>query len=261
VRIATWNVNSIRARLDRVDEWLEGMQPDVCCFQETKVADAAFPAERFVERGYEVAHHGDGRWNGVAIASRVGLADVVRGFCGDAGVEGAEPRLISATCGGVRVMSVYVPNGRSIESEHFAAKLAFLRRLREHLDDSCNPEGAAVLCGDFNVAPTDMDVFDPAHFEGSTHVTAEEREALANVLGFGLVDVLRAAYPDTPGLFSWWDYRAGDFHAGRGMRIDLILATRILAAAVGSALVDRNARKGQQPSDHAPVVIDVNYPC
>jgi exodeoxyribonuclease-3 len=256
MRIATWNVNSIRARLDRVDGWLEEMAPDVCCFQETKVADDAFPAERFANRGYEVAHHGDGRWNGVAIASRVGIADVVRGFSGSVAADGAEPRLVSATCGGVRVMSVYVPNGRAIESEHFVAKLLFLRRLRQHLDDSCDPNGAGVLCGDFNVAPTDVDVFDPAHFEGSTHVTTEEREALAGVLGFGLIDVLRAAYPETTGLFSWWDYRAGDFHAGRGMRIDLVLATRLVADRVSFAIVDRNARKGKQPSDHAPVIVE-----
>ena len=242
MRIATWNVNSMRARLDRVEEWLEQVEPDVCCFQETKLADDAFPADRFEKLGYEVAHHGDGRWNGVAIASRVGLTDVVRGFAGRGETsEPAECRLISATCAGVRVMSVYVPNGRAVESEHFQAKLAFLHDLRRHLDATCDPRDAVVLCGDFNVAPEDIDVFDPAFFVGATHVTPEERDALAEVLGFGLTDVFRACYPGTPRLFSWWDYRAGDFHSGRGMRIDLVLATRVLADQVTFALVDRNA--------------------
>ena len=187
MRIATWNVNSMKARLDRVEEWLAQVAPEVCCFQETKLADAAFPSERFSKLGYEVAHHGDGRWNGVAIASRVGLEDVVRGFAVPGGPdEAAERRLISASCGGVRVMSVYVPNGRSVGSEHFQAKLAFLHDLRLHLDTSCDPGEAVMVCGDFNVAPQDIDVFDPAFFVGATHVTPEERAALAEVLGFGL---------------------------------------------------------------------------
>jgi exodeoxyribonuclease-3 len=258
MRIATWNVNSMRARLDRVTEWLREVQPDVCCFQETKLADDAFPTASFAELGYEVAHHGDGRWNGVAIASRVGLDDIEPGFRGDAAsTEGApESRLVGATCGGVRVMSVYVPNGRAVGTEHFAAKLDFLGRLRRHLDNCCDPSEAVVLCGDFNVAPADIDVFDPAFFVGATHVTPEERTALAGVLDFGLTDVFRACYPDTPRLFTWWDYRAGDFHSGRGMRIDLVLATRVLAEKSTFALVDRNARKGKQPSDHAPVLVD-----
>ena len=256
MRIATWNVNSMKARLDRVTEWLAEIEPDVCCFQETKLADGAFPSERFADLGYEVAHHGDGRWNGVAIASRLGLAEVVRGFAGSGPAdEAAERRLISATCGGVRVMSVYVPNGRTVASEHFQAKLEFLDRLRQHLDASCDPMGAVVLCGDFNVAPEDIDVFDPAHFVGATHVTPEERGSLAEVMSFGLTDVFRAAYPATPRLFSWWDYRAGDFHSGRGMRIDLVLATRRLADRVEFTFIDRNTRKGKQPSDHAPVVV------
>jgi len=258
VRIATWNVNSMRARLDRVEQWLEQAEPDVCCFQETKLADDAFPTDRFEKLGYEVAHYGDGRWNGVAIASRIGLEDVEAGFRGEEATGAlAERRLIGATCGGVKVMSVYVPNGRAVGTEHFDAKLEFLRRLRQHLDARCQPSDAVVLCGDFNVAPDDIDVFDPAFFEGATHVTREEREALAEVLRFGLTDVVRAAYPDTPRLFTWWDYRAGDFHSGRGMRIDLVLATRLLANQVTFVLIDRNARKGKQPSDHAPVVVDV----
>jgi exodeoxyribonuclease-3 len=261
MRIATWNVNSMRARLERVEEWLEMVEPDVCCFQETKLADGAVPTDRFEKLGYEVAHHGDGRWNGVAIASRVGLAEIERGFTGGGDAkDSAECRLISATCGKVRVMSVYVPNGRSVESEHFQAKLAFLHDLRHHLDTTCEPSEAVVICGDFNVAPADIDVFDSAYFVGATHVTPQERDALAEVLDFGLIDVFRAEYPETPRLFTWWDYRAGDFHSGRGMRIDLVLATRPLADHVTFALVDRNARKGKQPSDHAPVIIEARFP-
>ena len=259
--VATWNVNSMKARLDRVEEWLSQLEPDVCCFQETKLADSAFPTERFAALGYEVAHHGDGRWNGVAIASRVGLKDVERGFDGGGEeAEAAERRLISATCNGVRVMSVYVPNGRAVGSEHFQAKLEFLHDLRRHLDATCDPSGPVLLCGDFNVAPDDIDVFDPAYFVGATHVTPKERGALAELMSFGLTDVFRTSYPDTPRLFSWWDYRAGDFHSGRGMRIDLVLATRVIADKVRFVLIDRNARKGKQPSDHAPVVVDVLYP-
>jgi exodeoxyribonuclease-3 len=258
MRVATWNVNSMKARLERVEEWLSQIEPDVCCFQETKLADGAFPTERFADLGYEVAHHGDGRWNGVAIASRVGLTHVERGFGG--GGEAAERRLISATCNGVRVMSVYVPNGRAVGSEHFEAKLEFFHQLRQYLEATCDPGGAALLCGDFNVAPGDIDVFDPAHFVGATHVTPEERGVLAELMRFGLTDVFRASYPDTPRLFSWWDYRAGDFHSGRGMRIDLVLATRVLADQVVFVLIDRNARKGKQPSDHAPVVVEVAFP-
>lgn len=255
MRIATWNVNSMKARLERVEEWLREVEPDVCCFQETKLADAAFPTMAFAALGYEVAHHGDGRWNGVAIASRLGLSDIAAGFFGEEHREGAECRLLSANCGPMRVMSVYVPNGRAVGTEHFEAKLAFLHKLRRHLDDTCDPTSPVVLSGDFNVAPADIDLYDPARFVGSTHVTPEERAALADVMGFGLVDVLRAAYPETPRLFTWWDYRAGDFHSGRGMRIDLVLATRPLAERVNFVLVDRNARKGKLPSDHAPIII------
>ena len=260
MRIATWNVNSMRARLDRVEEWLGQAVPDVCCFQETKLADDAFPVDRFRKLGYEVAHHGDGRWNGVAIASRIGLDDVAAGFAGSEQAALAERRLIGATCGGVRVMSVYVPNGRAVGTEHFAAKLEFLRDLRRHLDAACDPDDPVVVCGDFNVAPRDIDVFDPALFVGDTHVTGEERDALGELLDFGLTDVFRASYPATPKLFTWWDYRAGDFHSGRGMRIDLVLATRVLAERVTFALVDRNARKGKQPSDHAPLLVDFEGP-
>jgi exodeoxyribonuclease-3 len=253
VRIATWNVNSLPARLFRVEEWIQYAQPDVLCMQETKLADAAFPHGAFAALGYETAHHGDGRWNGVAIASRVGLADVSTGMGSDDDAQG--PRLIAADCGGVRVLSVYVPNGRSLDSEHYPAKLAWLARLRAVVEDTTTPDRPVAVCGDFNVAPEDRDVWDPSQFEGATHVSQLEREALADLQEWGLVDVFRRLYDDDK-LFSWWDYRAGSFHKHQGMRIDLILVTEVLARTTSYGLIDRNARKGQKPSDHAPVFID-----
>jgi exodeoxyribonuclease-3 len=253
VRIATWNVNSLAARLARVEEWIEYAHPDVLCLQETKQADSAFPHAAFAALGYETAHHGDGRWNGVAIASRVGLSGVTRGLGSEDDAQG--PRAIAADCGGVRVMSVYVPNGRSLDSEHYPAKLAWLARVRSVLDETTSPDRPVAVCGDFNVAPEDRDVWDPKQFEGATHVSGPEREALAALQGWGLVDVFRRLYDDD-GLFTWWDYRGGSFHRHQGMRIDLILVTEVLAARATYALIDRNARKGEKPSDHAPVLID-----
>jgi exodeoxyribonuclease-3 len=257
VRIATWNVNSLGARLGRVEEWIEYAHPDVLCLQETKQADSAFPHGAFTALGYETAHHGDGRWNGVAIASRVGLSDVTRGLGSDDDAQG--PRAIAADCGGVRVMSVYVPNGRSLDSEHYPAKLAWLARVRSVLDESSSPDRPVAVCGDFNVAPEDRDVWDPTQFVGATHVSGPEREALADLQKWGLVDVFRRLYDDD-GLFTWWDYRGGSFHRHQGMRIDLILVTEVLAGRTSYALIDRNARKGQKPSDHAPVFIDTSVP-
>ncbi len=253
MRIATWNVNSLKARLPRVEEWLEYARPDVLCIQETKLADSAFPAMAFSALGYESAHHGDGRWNGVAVLSRVGLEDVAAGFGGPADSEG--PRLVAATCGGVRVHSVYVPNGRSVDSEHYVAKLAWLGELRGLLEATCSAGDPVAVCGDFNVAPEDRDVWDPAALVGETHVTEAERVALAALQGWGLVDAFRLRYQEDR-LFTWWDYRAGNFHKGIGMRIDLVLVTEVLAQRCVGALIDRNARKGQQPSDHAPVLVD-----
>jgi exodeoxyribonuclease III len=256
VRIATWNVNSLTARLPRVEEWIAYAQPDVLCLQETKQADAAFPHGAFAALGYETAHHGDGRWNGVAIASRVGLADISTGLGSDAD-DAQGNRLVAADCGGVRVLSVYVPNGRSLDdSEHYPAKLAWLRRLRAFLEETSSPDRPVAVCGDFNVAPEDRDVWDPSKFVGATHVSPPEREALANLEAWGLVDVFRRLY-DEDGLFSWWDYRAGSFHKHQGMRIDLILVTEMLARTATYGLIDRNARKGQKPSDHTPVLVDV----
>ncbi|HXX89920.1 MAG TPA: exodeoxyribonuclease III [Acidimicrobiales bacterium] len=257
MRIATWNVNSLNARLPRVEEWIGYARPDVVCMQETKLADAAFPYGAFATLGYEVAHNGDGRWNGVAIVSRVGLEDVGMGFGTAADDQGC--RLVAATCGGVRVHSVYVPNGRSVGSEHYAAKLEWLADLRDHLEHTCDPADPVAVCGDFNVAPDDRDVWSPAAFEGETHVTPAEREALEQLKAWGLVDAFRLQYEEG-GLFTWWDYRAGNFHKRQGLRIDLVLVTKPLAERFLYALMDRNARKGQQPSDHAPVLVDLRDP-
>jgi len=255
MRIATWNVNSLKVRLPKVEEWLAYARPDVLCMQETKLADSAFPALAFSALGYESAHCGEGRWNGVAVLSRVGLDDVVAGFPGQTTGSGAEARLLWATCGGVRVATVYVPNGRSVGSEHYEAKLAWLERLRAQVEGECDPTANLVVCGDFNVAPDDRDVWDPTKLHGGTHVSPPEREAVAALCAWGLTDVFRQRYPE-PGVYSWWDYRAGDFHQGRGLRIDLVLATEPLAARVSWALIDRQARKGKLPSDHAPVLVD-----
>jgi exodeoxyribonuclease-3 len=256
MRIATWNVNSLTARLPRVEEWIGYARPDVLCLQETKQADAVFPHGAFAALGYEAAHHGDGRWNGVAILSRVGLDGVELGMGSD---DEQGSRLVAADCGGIRVHSVYVPNGRSLDSEHYPAKLAWLGRLKALLEETTGPDQPVVVCGDFNVAPEDRDVWDPAQFEGMTHVSQPERDALADLEAWGLVDVFRRLYAEDE-LFTWWDYRGGSFHRHRGMRIDLILVTEVLAARTTYGLVDRNARKGEKPSDHAPVFIDTTAP-
>jgi exodeoxyribonuclease-3 len=257
VRLVTWNVNSLNARLERVEAWLRECQPDVVCMQETKLADGAFPALAFSALGYESVHHGEGRWNGVAILSRVGLDDVVHGF-GDGEPDDPEARLVTATCGGVRIMSAYVPNGRALDHDHYQYKLRWLERLVGHLDAVARPDGLTAVLGDFNIAPSDLDVWDIRELQDATHVSAPEREALGRLLEWGLHDVFRDRYPDVPKLFSWWDYRAGNFHKGIGMRIDLALASTPLAGKVRGALIDRNARKGKSPSDHAPLVIDLD---
>ncbi len=256
MRIATWNVNSLKARLPKVTEWLERNRVDVLLMQETKLADDAAPGLAFRMSGYELAHHGEGRWNGVAIASRVGLTDARPGFSDEADPDGA--RFVSALCGGVRVASLYAPNGREVGSEFWLAKLLWFARLRAWLD-ARDPAERLVLGGDFNVAPTDLDVWDPAAFQGATHVSAEERAAFGALLDWGLVDVYREHHPEG-GRFSWYDYRAGSFHKGQGMRIAHLLATRPLAARVTAAEIDREARKNPIPSDHAPVLMDVADP-
>jgi exodeoxyribonuclease III len=257
VRIATWNVNSAKQRLPRLLPWLDERRPDVVCLQETKLADDAFAAllgEQLTERGYAVAAHGEVRWNGVAILSRVGLEDVVPGLPGAPGFPRAEARAVAATCGGVRVHCVYVPNGREPDSEHYRYKLAWLAALRDVVGADLVE---TIVCGDMNIAPTDADVFDPAAYVGHTHVTPPERAALAELEALGLRDVLRERWPSER-VFTYWDYRAGMFHQDLGMRIDLVLAAERVAERVRAAWVDRQARKGKGPSDHAPVIVDLD---
>ena len=257
MRIATWNVNSVKQRLPRLLPWLDERSPDVACLQETKLADDAFRdllGVALAERGYEVATHGEASWNGVAILSRVGLEDVVPGLAGGPGFPHPEARALAATCDGVRVLSVYVPNGREPGSDHYEYKLAWLAALREVL--AAGP-AATVVCGDVNIAPADEDVVDPDAYVGETHVTAPEREALAQLQSLGFHDVVRDRWPGER-VFTYWDYRAGMFHRDLGMRIDLILAGDPVAERVRAAWVDRKARKGKGPSDHAPVIVDLD---
>jgi exodeoxyribonuclease III len=257
MRIATWNVNSAKQRLPRLLPWLDERSPDVVCLQETKLADEALLSllgDELADRGYEVAVHGEASWNGVAIFSRVGLEDVVPGLAGAPGFPHQEARALAATCGGIRVFSVYVPNGREPGSEHYEYKLVWLAALRDAV--AAGPE-AALVCGDVNVAPADEDVFDPEAFAGQTHVTAAERAALAELQAVGLHDVVRDRWPGER-VFTFWDYRAGMFHRDLGMRIDLVLATAPVADRVQAAWVDRKARKGKGPSDHAPVIVDLD---
>ena len=257
MRLATWNVNSIKQRVPRLLPWLDQRQPDLVCLQETKLADDAFAAllaEQLVSRGYEFATHGEVQWNGVAILSKIGMDDVVLGLAGAPGFPNPEARAVAATCGGVRVHSVYVPNGRVPGSDHYRYKLDWLGALAQDL--SAGPE-SAVVCGDMNIAPADEDVFDPDAYIGQTHVTVPEREALAQLQALGLRDVVRDRWPDKR-VFTYWDYRAGMFHQDLGMRIDLVLASVPVAERVRAAWVDRQARKGSGPSDHAPVIVDID---
>jgi exodeoxyribonuclease III len=277
MRIATWNVNSLKARLDRVEEWLTIAGPDVLLIQETKLSDEAAPVMPFAMAGYELAHHGQGRWNGVAIASRVGIADVVTNF-GDGPVVGPgggaapsagpsadeppddglgpEARMIAARCGGIRVVSIYAPNGRALDTPFYEGKLAWFERLSRWLEETQDPSDDLLIGGDFNVAPDDLDLYDPLAYVGATHVSPAERDALARLRDWGLVDVVRPFHQEA-GFYTWWDYRAGNFHKNLGMRIDHLYATQSVAARVIAAERDRDARKGKLPSDHAPLYVDL----
>jgi exodeoxyribonuclease III len=272
VRLATWNVNSVKARLPRLLEWLDEAKPDIVCLQEIKTTTALFPAAEVEELGYEVAARGEGRWNGVALLSSVGLERISLGFPGEPSYEGepAEPtlldepglrkpeaRAVGASCSGIRVWSLYAPNGRTPDSAHYAYKLAWYAALRTALEAELSHEAQLAACGDFNVAPTDADVWDPAVFVGSTHVTPPERQALADLRALGLRDVVPASMKG-PHPFTYWDYRGGAFHKDQGMRIDLVYASQAMADRVTGAYVDREARKGHAPSDHAPVVVDLS---
>jgi exodeoxyribonuclease-3 len=255
--VATWNVNSVKQRVPRLLPWLDQRKPDVVCLQETKLADDAFTAllgSELADRGYEVALFGETQWNGVALLSRVGLTDVAVGVAGAPGFPHVEARAVAATCGGVRVHSLYVPNGREPESDHYKYKLEWLAALRDVLEAG---PADALVCGDINIAPTDADVFDPEAYIGQTHVTEPERAALQAIQALGFHDVVRDRWPNER-IFSYWDYRAGMFHRDLGMRIDLILASTPVAERVRAAWIDRHARKGTGPSDHAPVIVDLD---
>lgn len=257
VRVATWNVNSVKQRLPRFLPWLDQRQPDVVCLQETKLTEEAFTAllgDELAQRGYAVAVSDEAQWNGVALLSKVGLEDVEVGFAGMPGFPNPEARAVSATCGGIRVHSLYVPNGRTPDSEHYHYKLAWLAALCEVV---AADERDTMLCGDMNIAPADADVFDPEAYVGQTHVTAPERAALSAFVELGLHDVVRDRWP-AERVFTYWDYRAGMFHQDLGMRIDLVLAAAPVAERVKAAWVDRHARKGTGPSDHAPVIVDLD---
>ncbi|PYQ55598.1 MAG: exodeoxyribonuclease III [Acidobacteria bacterium] len=270
MRIATWNVNSLKARLDKVTWWLDRARPDVLLMQETKLTDAEAPVSVFRERGYALAHHGEGGWNGVAIASRCGISDVIANFgeplaparTPDVGDDEplAEARMVSAVCGGIRVVSLYAPNGRAVGSTFYQAKLAWYERLARWLEKAVRPSDPLVLGGDFNVAPTDADVWDPRAAHGGTHVSAAEREAFFRLCRWGLADSYRLHHSE-PGRYTWWDYRAGNFHKNFGMRIDHLLVSAPLQPRTVWAEIDREARKGKPiPSDHAPLVIDIDSP-
>jgi exodeoxyribonuclease III len=255
--VATWNVNSVKQRVPRLLPWLDERRPDVVCLQELKLSDDAFDellGADLEKRGYQAAVHGEARWNGVAILSRVGLDEVRKGLPDEPGFPEPEARAVSATCAGIRVTAVYVPNGRSPDSDHYHYKLEWLAALEQSVRSG--PD-AAMVCGDMNIAPTDADVFDPAAYVGQTHVTAPERAALASLESAGLHDVVRDRWP-AERVFSYWDYRAGMFHQDLGMRIDLVLATEPVAGRVRAAWIDRQARKGTGPSDHAPVIVDLD---
>jgi exodeoxyribonuclease-3 len=256
LRLATWNVNSLKARLPRVTEWVAETTPDVLCMQETKMKQEVFPADVFAELGYESAHYGQGQWNGVAIISRVGLTDVVAGWDDD-GPEDPEARLLWATCAGVRVASAYVPNGRALDNDHYTYKLAWMARLREALDRREDASGELAVLGDYNIAPEDRDVWSMAAFAGATHVSEPEREALRSLEQWGLTDVFRR-FNDEDKVYSWWDYREFAFRRNRGLRIDHILVSHALKDQDIACMIDKLPRKNERPSDHTPVVVTLS---
>ncbi len=257
MRIATWNVNSITARLPRLLAWLESSGTDVLCVQETKCTEDRFPFDELRDLGYEAAVHATGRWNGVALISRAGLADIVAGLPGAPEYEGVrEPRAIGATCGPVRVWSVYVPNGREPDHPHYAYKLRWMEALKAAVASDAGADRPFAVLGDFNIAPTGEDVWDPSFFEGSTHVTPAERAALISLQAAGLNDIVpRPLKYEHP--FTYWDYRQLCFPKNRGMRIDLVYGNAAFAKCVKDSYVDREQRKGKGASDHAPVVVDL----
>ncbi len=254
MKIATWNVNSIRAREERLHRWLAAHQPDVMCLQELKVADDDFPLLPLQALGYHAAVHGQRTYNGVAVLSRAKPLDVERGF-GD-GCDETHSRLLTARLGSLHVVSAYVPNGQEVGSDKWTYKVDWLRRLRAWLDRRFAKSDLVALCGDFNVAPEARDVHDPKRWETSVLFHPEARAALENVRAWGLVDAFRLHHPGA-GFYTWWDYRMLAFPKKEGLRIDHVLLSEPLAARCTSALIDRDERKGKLPSDHAPVVVEL----
>lgn len=256
MRVVSWNVNSIRSRYVQLLDWIDRHDPDVVLLQETKCTDDAFAVDGVTgelhRRGFDVAHHGRDHWNGVAVVSRVGLADVERGFPGRNAAPFDECRVVSATCGGVRVHSIYAPNGRELDDPHYLFKLVWLERLRTVVD----PHVPTILAGDFNVAPTDQDIYDPKRWRRRTHASPPERAAIGALLDLGLRDVTREHHPGD-GVFTWWSYRPGQFESDRGLRIDLALCTDDVSDRVGRVWIDREQRAADRPSDHAPLVLDL----
>ena len=254
VKVATWNVNSIRARLDHACDWLERFQPDVLCMQETKVVDDDFPTEEFMRLGYGVAMTGQLSYNGVAILSRLPMKEITIGLSGEK--PEADKRLIAATVAGVRIFSCYVPNGKSVSSPSFREKLEWLERLRLTLDETANPKGDVLVCGDFNIATDERDLYDPEAFRGKTHFHPDEHRALAKVRDFGLKDAFRELHSEG-GLSSWWDYRGGGCRKNEGLRIDYVFLSESLAARCTSVIMDTEPRRLDKPSDHIPVLVEL----
>jgi len=257
MKLATWNVNSIRARQERLLAWLQRVQPDVVCLQELKGTDDTFPYDAILAAGYHAAVLGQKTYNGVAILSKTEPAGIVRGLQDT--LDDPLARLISTEIGGVRILSAYFPNGQAVGTEQYLLKLAWMERLREHLQQRYRASDPLVLCGDFNVAPDDADVARPAAWANSVLCHGESRAALERLRQWGLVDVFRQQHPQG-GQYSWWDYQRLAFPKNDGLRIDHLFATRPLAARCRSAAIDRQERKGPKPSDHAPVVAEFDWP-
>jgi exodeoxyribonuclease-3 len=251
--LATWNINSINARLSHIQQFLENYSPDVLCMQETKIVDEKFPRDLFTDMGYEVEIYGEKSYNGVAIASKHSMESIVKGFREE--IAAGSRRLIAATIGDVKVLNVYIPNGQAVGSEKYHYKLEWLCALKKHIDEHYTPDDQLVICGDFNIAPEDRDVYNAKDWDNRIMASAEERQHLDAVKEFGFIDVVRKHH-DAPGLFTWWDYQAGAFRRNMGFRIDHVWATESLSEVCSAAMVAREMRELEKPSDHAPVLVE-----
>lgn len=257
MKVATWNVNSIRARKERLLAWLDEHKPDALCLQETKITDDAFPADEIREHGYHAIFHGQKTYNGVAILTREPVDNTTCGF-GDGDPED-QARIIAGTYRGIRIVSVYVPNGKAVGTDKYHYKLEWMKRFRAYMDRCHDPNQPVIMCGDFNVAPEDRDVYNPKAWAGHVLCSDAERAALAHLVAWGFTDAFRLHHQE-PGLYSWWDYRQLAFPKNLGLRIDMIYLSKPLVSRCTSAMIDRQARKGRTPSDHAPVIIELAEP-